>query len=153
MTSTRGTGTMEKSFHGYLPHAGEIERERNGVFIAKEPGKTMAYALANLSERGVMIVKPATEVYAGMIVGINSRKNDLVVNPCKNKKLTNVRASGTDDAVLLAEPRIFTLEEALEFIDDDELLEITPDSIRLRKKILDENKRKRSYKTLQDELE
>ena len=153
MTSTRGTGTMEKSFHGYLPHAGEIERERNGVFIAKEPGKTMAYALANLSERGVMIVRPATEVYAGMIVGINSRKNDLVVNPCKNKKLTNVRASGTDDAVLLAEPRIFTLEEALEFIDDDELLEITPDSIRLRKKILDENKRKRSYKTLQNELE
>ena len=153
MTSTRGTGTMEKSFHGYLPHAGEIERERNGVFIAKEPGKTMAYALANLSERGVMIVKPATEVYAGMIVGINSRKNDLVVNPCKNKKLTNVRASGTDDAVLLAEPRIFTLEEALEFIDDDELLEITPDAIRLRKKILDENKRKRSYKTLQNEIE
>ena len=146
MTSTRGMGTMEKSFHGYLPYAGEIDEDRNGVFIAKEPGKTMAYSLANLSERGVMIVRPATEVYAGMIVGINSRKNDLVVNPCKNKQLTNVRASGSDDAIKLSEPQIFTLEEALEFIADDELLEITPDAIRLRKKILDENKRKRHEK-------
>lgn len=148
MTTTRGTGTMEKSFHAYLPYAGDIEKERNGVFIAKEPGKTMAYALANLSERGVMIVPPATEVYAGMIVGINSRNNDLVVNPCKNKQLTNVRASGSDDAIRLSEAKIFTLEEALEFIEEDELLEITPDAIRLRKKILDENKRKRHQKEL-----
>ena len=148
MTSTRGTGTMEKSFHAYLPYAGDIEKDRTGVFIAKEPGKTMAYALANLSERGVMIVPPATEVYAGMIVGINSRNNDLVVNPCKNKQLTNVRASGSDDAIKLSEPRLFTLEEALEFIEEDELLEITPDAIRLRKKILDENKRKRYEKEL-----
>ena len=147
MTTTRGTGTMEKSFHGYLPHAGNIDNDRSGVFIAKEPGKTMAYAMANLSERGVMIVTPATDVYAGMIVGINSRKNDLVVNPCKNKKLTNVRASGTDDAVKLPDPRLFTLEEALEFIEDDELIEVTPDAIRLRKKILDENARKRASKT------
>ena len=151
MTSTKGTGTMEKSFHAYLPHAGAIDRERNGVFIAKEPGKTMAYALFNLSERGVMIVPPATEVYAGMIVGINSRNNDLVVNPCKNKQLTNVRASGSDDAIKLGDPKLFTLEEALEFIDDDELVEITPDAIRLRKKILDENKRKRASKKAQYE--
>lgn len=146
MTTTRGTGTMEKSFHGYLPHAGTIEKNRTGVFVAKEPGKTMAYAMANLSERGVMIVTPATDVYAGMIVGINSRDNDLVVNPCKNKKLTNVRASGSDDAVKLPDPRLFTLEEALEFIEEDELIEITPDAIRLRKKILDENARKRAGK-------
>lgn len=152
MTTTRGTGTMEKSFHGYLPHAGPIDKDRNGVFIAKELGKTMAYSLANLSERGIMIVTPATEVYAGMIVGIHARQNDLIVNPCKNKQLTNVRASGTDDAVKLSEPRLFTLEEALEFIEDDELLEITPDAIRLRKKILDENARKRSYKSKFDDV-
>ncbi len=147
INTTRGQGTIEKSFDTYKPYAGEIENSRNGVFIAKEKGFTMAYSLFHLSERGRMIVKPATEVYAGMIVGLNSRNNDLVVNPCKNKNLTNVRSSGSDDAVKLLEPIQFTLEEALEFITFDELVEITPDAIRLRKKILDENERKRFNKT------
>jgi GTP-binding protein len=142
ITSTKGEGTMEKSFYQYMPYAGPIESYRNGVFIANEAGKTMAYSLWKLSERGQMTVEPATDVYEGMIVGIHSRDNDLVVNPCKNKQLTNVRSSGTDEALNLSTPKIFTLEEALEFIEDDELVEITPSAIRLRKKILQENMRK-----------
>ena len=138
--------TLEKSFDSYQPYAGEIVNFRNGVFIAKENGKTMAYSLFNLSERARMIVEPATEVYEGMIVGLNSRSFDLVVNPCKNKNLTNVRSSGTDEALKLLDPLKFTLEEALEFINHDELVEITPDAIRLRKKILDERVRRRANK-------
>jgi GTP-binding protein len=146
INTTRGTGTLEKSFSEYLPYAGDIEQRRNGVFIAKEKGKTMAYSLWNLSERGRMIVEPAVDVYEGMIVGINSRANDLVVNPCKNKNLTNVRSSGSDDAIKLQDSLKFTLEEALEVIEIDELVEITPTDIRLRKKILDEKERKRYNK-------
>ncbi len=146
INSTRGMGVMEKSFAGYLPYAGQIEQRRNGVFIAKEAGKTMAYSLFNLSDRGRMMVDPATDVYAGMIVGLNSRDNDLVVNPCKNKNLTNVRASASDEAVKLLEPMKLTMEEALEFIAQDELVEITPGAIRLRKKVLDEIERKRYNK-------
>ena len=148
INTTRGQGTMEKSFDSFQPYAGEIENHRNGVFIAKEQGKTMAYSLFNLSERARMIVEPAVEVYAGMIVGLNSRNFDLVVNPCKNKNLTNVRSSGTDEAIKLLVPHRFSLEEALEFINTDELVEITPDAIRLRKKILDENARRRYNKQL-----
>ena len=148
INTTRGTGTMEKSFHAYQPYAGEIENHRNGVFIAKEKGKTMAYSLFNLSERARMIVEPATEVYPGMIVGLNSRSFDLVVNPCKNKQLTNTRSSGNDDAIKLLDPLKFTLEEALEFINQDEYVEVTPDAIRLRKKILNENERRRYNKQL-----
>ncbi len=148
INTTRGQGTLEKSYHSYMPHVGEIDTQRNGVFIAKEKGKTMAYSLFHLSERATMFVAPSTEVYAGMIVGLNSRTNDLVVNPCKNKQLTNVRSSGTDEAIKMGNPRTFTLEEALEFIDYDELVEITPDSIRLRKRILDEKERKRAWKKL-----
>ena len=151
INSTKGKGTLEKSFDGYYPYAGEIVNHRNGVFIAKQKGKTLAYSLFHLSERGKMFVDPAVEVYAGMIVGLNSRKNDLVVNPCKNKQLTNVRASGTDESVKLLDPRKFTLEEALEFIAEDELVEITPDAIRIRKKLLDEKDRKRANKQLQYE--
>ncbi len=146
INTTKGQGTIEKSFDSYQPYAGNIPSTRNGVFISKVSGKTMAYSLFSLSERGKMFVDPAIRVYAGMIVGQNSRKNDLVVNPCKNKQLTNVRASGTDEAVKLLDPRRFTLEEALEFINSDELVEITPDAIRLRKKILDEKDRKRASK-------
>ena len=135
-----------KSFHSYQPYAGEIEDRRNGVFIAIEKGKTMAYSLYHLSERGRMLVDPATEVYAGMIIGLNSRANDLVVNPCRNKNLTNVRSSGTDDAIKLMEPIRHTLEEALEFIGQDELVEITPKSIRIRKRFLLEHERKRASK-------
>ncbi len=154
INSTHGQGTLEKSFDSYQPHVGKIDTQRNGVFIAKEKGKTMAYSIFHLSDRGRMFVAPATEVYAGMIVGLNSRSNDLVVNPCKNKQLTNVRSSGTDEAVKVGNPRTFTLEEALEFIDHDELVEITPDAIRLRKRILDEKDRKRARKELnyQNEL-
>ncbi|MFK5883410.1 MAG: translational GTPase TypA [Candidatus Izemoplasma sp.] len=148
INGTRGRGTLEKSFHSYNPYAGTIDNFRNGVYISKVKGKTMAYSLFNLSDRGKMFVEPATEVYAGMIVGLNSRKNDLVVNACKNKQLTNVRSSGTDEAVKLLNPRKFTLEEALEFIGNDELVEITPDEIRLRKRILDEKDRKRANKEL-----
>lgn len=141
--TTRGRGIMERSFHDYDLYAGEVQTRKNGVFIVKEPGKTMGYSLMNLGERGQLFVDPAVEVYMGMIIGQNSRDNDLVVNPCKNKKLTNVRASGSDDSIKLQPTKVFTLEEALEYIDDDELVEITPDAIRLRKIHLDEKDRKR----------
>ncbi len=147
INATHGEGTMDKVFYKYLPYAGVIESTRKGVFISKVTGKAMAYSLFQLSERGQMFIKPSTEVYEGMIVGQNSRDNDLIVNPCKNKKLTNVRASGSDDALKLIKPVIFTLEEALEFINDDELIEITPDAIRLRKKYLDEHVRKHHLKS------
>ncbi|MDY0317966.1 MAG: translational GTPase TypA [Candidatus Izemoplasmatales bacterium] len=148
INTTKGQGTMIKSFDSYMPYAGEIEKRRNGVFIAKERGKTMAYSLFNLSERGRMIVDPAVEVYPGMIVGFNSRSNDLVVDPCKNKNLTNIRSSSSDEAIKLLDPLRFSMEEALELIENDELVEITPTDIRLRKKILDENDRKRYYRTI-----
>jgi GTP-binding protein len=146
INTTHGQGVLTKSFFEYQPFAGVIENRRTGVYIAKEKGKTMAYSLFNLSERARMIVGPATEVYAGMIVGLNSRANDLAVNPCKNKQLTNTRSSGSDDAVKLLDPLTFTLEESLEFIAHDELVEITPAAIRLRKKVLDEKDRKRYNK-------
>lgn len=149
INTTRGRGTMEKSFDSFHPHLGSIPNHRNGVFIAKEAGKTMAYSLFNLSERGRMLVEPSTPVYEGMIVGINSRNNDLVVNPCKNKQLTNVRSSGSDEAVKLLDTVKFTMEESLAFIANDELVEITPDAIRLRKKLLKETVRKRYEKNLQ----
>jgi GTP-binding protein len=145
INATKGMGTLEKSFYKFDVYAGDIPQKRNGVFIAKEAGKTMAYSLFKLSERGRMIVEPATPVYGGMIVGLNSRDNDLTVNPCKNKKLTNTRASGSDEAIKLLDPITFTLEEALEFINEDEFVEITPDAIRLRKKILNEILRKKSH--------
>lgn len=151
INTTHGEGSIEKVFDQYLPYAGEIERKRNGVFIAKEAGVTMAYSLFNLSERGTLFVNPSIEVYEGMIVGLNSRDNDLVVNPCKNKQLTNMRSSGADEAVKLLSPRAFTLEEALEFIAEDELVEITPDAIRIRKKELSEKDRKRTSKQLLSE--
>ncbi|MFW5894744.1 MAG: translational GTPase TypA [Bacillota bacterium] len=148
INATHGTGIMEKVFYKYLPHVGTIESDRNGVFISKENGTAMAYSLFNLSERGQMFIEPASEVYEGMIVGLNSRDNDLVVNPCKNKKLTNVRSSGTDEALKIISPRKFTLEEALEFIAEDELVEITPDAIRMRKKQLNEKDRKNAQKRI-----
>ncbi len=144
INDTRGEGTFVKSFHDYQPHFGEIPGRKNGVLIAQEPGTAMAYALDNLSDRATMFINPATEVYEGMIVGMNSRQDDMVVNPCKNKKLTNMRASGSDTAVRLLEAKSFTLEEALEFIENDELVEITPDAIRIRKKILNATDRIRA---------
>ena len=143
LTETRGTGILTHTFHGYAPYKGDIPGRKNGVLIAMEQGETTAYSLDALQPRGVLFIGPGTEVYGGMIIGQHAKDNDLDVNPCKGKKLSNVRASGSDDAIKLTPPRVLTLEQALEFIDDDELVEITPTSIRLRKKELDPTKRKR----------
>ncbi len=145
LTATSGTGLMYHTFSHYGPkREGQFGRRVNGVLIANAGGKALAYALFNLQERGRMFVGPGEEVYEGMIVGVHSRDNDLVVNPMKAKQLTNIRAAGSDENVLLVPPIRFTLEQALEFIDDDELVEITPRSIRLRKKLLKEHERKRA---------
>ena len=141
ITNTKGSGIMVRSFKDYEPYVGNIQRRKNGVLVSMEDGKAMAFSLFNLSDRGTLIISPATEVYKGMIIGINNRDNDLDVNPCKNKNLTNTRASGTDEALTLITPKKFTLEEALEFIEDDEYVELTPDAIRLRKKVLDPKER------------
>ncbi len=141
VTNTKGEGIMVRGFDSYKPYVGPIQGRKNGVLVSMEDGKTMAFSLFNLSDRGTMIVGPSVEVYKGMIIGINNRNNDLDVNPCKNKNLTNTRASGSDEALTLITPKKFTLEEALEFIEDDEYVEITPDAIRLRKKILDPKER------------
>jgi GTP-binding protein len=147
MTLTRGTGLMSHVFDAYGPvdaSKGELAGRRNGVLISQEDGAAVAYALWKLQERGRMFVVHNDPVYEGMIIGIHSRDNDLVVNPIKGKQLTNVRASGTDEAVRLIPPIALTLEYAVEFIEDDELVEITPKSIRLRKRFLKEHERKRA---------
>lgn len=146
ITDSRGEATLVRRIEGYTEYVGELPRRANGALIAQEPGTTMAYALNNLEERGILFVPPATEVYEGMIIGMNSRREDMTVNACKNKKLTNTRASGSDDAIKLTPPKVFSLEEALEFIEDDELVEVTPDAIRLRKRILNEGDRRRANK-------
>jgi GTP-binding protein len=143
LTDTRGTAVMTHTFHDYAPYKGDIPGRKNGVLTAMEHGETTAYSLDALQPRGILFLGAGVEVYGGMIIGEHNRDNDLDVNPCRGKKLTNVRASGTDDAVRIAPPRILTLEQALEFIDDDELVEVTPKSIRLRKKELDPNRRKK----------
>ena len=141
ITTTRGTGILEKTFLDYRPHAGEVESRKNGVLVSTEKGGAMAYSLWKISERGDLFIMPQTSVYEGMIIGINSRSQDMDVNPIKNKAMTNVRSSGTDDAVKVPKAIILTLEEALEFIEPDELVEVTPESIRLRKKVLDKRYR------------
>jgi GTP-binding protein len=143
MTLTRGTGVMSHVFDDYGPVKAEIDEHRNGVLVSQDDGEAVAYALWKLQERGRMFVSPGEPVYEGMIIGIHSRDNDLVVNPIKTKQLTNIRASGKDEAILLTPPIGLTLEYAVEFIGDDELAEITPKSIRLRKRFLKENERKR----------
>jgi len=148
MTMTRGTGIMAHVFDDYAPVKAEMPGRRNGVLISSESGEAVAYALWKLEDRGRMIVVPGDKLYEGMIIGIHSRDNDLVVNPIKGKQLTNVRASGTDEAVRLTPPVRLTLESAVEFIDDDELVEITPLSIRVRKRFLTENERKRAGRGL-----
>ncbi|GAA0235953.1 translational GTPase TypA [Metaclostridioides mangenotii] len=149
INSTHGEGTLVRSFEQFEEFKGEIPSRNNGVLIAQGPGVTMGYSLSALSDRATMFVDPGVEVYEGMIIAMNSRKDDMVVNPCKNKKMSNVRASGSDDAIKLSPPKIFTLEEALEFIESDELVEITPDSIRLRKKLLNEHDRLRYNRSRQ----
>ncbi len=146
LTDTRGTGVLNRVFHGWAPHKGQIPGRRAGVLISMENGQAVAYALWNLEERGRMFVGPQTDVYQGMVIGEHSRDNDLEVNPLKGKKLTNVRASGSDDAVRLTPHIQFSLEEAIAYIDDDELVEVTPNAIRLRKRYLDPHERKRMSK-------
>ncbi|GAB2887525.1 MULTISPECIES: translational GTPase TypA [Microvirgula] len=148
LTMTRGTGLMAHVFDEYAPMKADMPGRRNGVLISQENGEAVAYALWNLEDRGRMFVVPGERLYEGMIIGIHSRENDLVVNPIKGKKLTNVRASGTDEAVRLTTPIRLTLEYAVEFIDDDELVEITPQSIRIRKRFLNEQDRKKSLRGL-----
>ncbi len=147
LTDTRGTGVLNRVFHGWAAHKGPIPGRRAGVLISMENGQAVAYALWNLEERGRMFVAPQTDVYQGMVIGEHSRDNDLEVNPLKGKKLTNVRASGSDDAVRLTPHVQFSLEEAIAYIDDDELVEVTPNVIRLRKRYLDPHERKRMAKS------
>jgi GTP-binding protein len=144
MTLTRGTGIMSHVFDDYAPAKGDVAERRNGVLVSQDDGNAVAYALWKLQERGRMFVSPGEPVYEGMIIGIHSRDNDLVVNPIKTKQLTNIRASGKDEAIDLTPPIQLTLEYAVEFIGDDELAEITPQSIRLRKRFLKEHERKRA---------
>ena len=143
LTETRGTGVMSRTFDSYGPHAGDIPGRRNGVLISNAPGKSVAYALANLEGRGFLFITSGVPVYEGMIIGEHSKAGDLAVNPMKAKQLTNVRASGTDDAVRLTTPRSMNLEEAIAYIGDDELVEVTPQNVRLRKTHLDPHERKR----------
>ncbi|MDR9427666.1 MAG: translational GTPase TypA [Salibaculum sp.] len=146
LTDTRGTGVLNRMFHGWAPHKGQIPGRRQGVLISMENGQSVAFALWNLEDRGKMFIGAQVDVYQGMIIGEHARDNDLEVNPLKGKKLTNVRASGTDDAVRLTPPVTLSLEEAIAYIDDDELVEVTPNAIRLRKRHLDPNERKRRAK-------
>ena len=144
LTDTRGTGVMSRLFHGYAPYKGAIEGRRNGVLISTSDGFAIAYALWNLEDRGPMFVDPGTQVYEGMIVGAHTRGNDLDVNPIKGKQLTNIRTTAKDEAVRLTAPQLMSLEQAIAYIADDELVEVTPKSIRLRKRLLDPNERKRA---------
>ena len=144
ITNTKGEGVMVRSFDEYKPFAGDLTTRKNGVLVSMENGKTLGYSLFNLQDRGTLIVGPATDVYVGMVVGINNRDNDLNVNPCKNKEMSNTRSKSSDDAIQLVPPKTFSLEEALEFIEDDEYVEVTPDAIRIRKAVLDPKDRFRN---------
>ncbi|HYE49568.1 MAG TPA: translational GTPase TypA [Azospirillaceae bacterium] len=146
LTDTRGTGVMNRLFHGYAPYKGPIAARHTGVLISNSEGTAVAYALWNLEDRGPMMIEPGVPVYQGMIVGEHTRGNDLEVNVLKGKQLTNIRAAGKDEAVRLTTPMAMTLEKALAYIADDELVEVTPKSIRLRKKLLDPNERKKAQK-------
>ncbi len=148
LTETRGTGILHHNFYDYEPYKGDIPGRSRGVLVAMESGTALSYALNNLQERGSLFIDPGVAVYTGMIIGEHSRENDLEVNACKGKKLTNMRAAGSDENILLVPPRKFSLEQALEYIDYDELLEVTPQNIRMRKKILGKIDRKKASKKL-----
>ena len=146
LTSTKGNGIMNHVFHGYAPYKGDIQGRTRGALVAFEPGETTGYGIYSVQDRGVMFITPGQEVYTGQIVGENAREQDMDVNPCKKKHVTNMRSSSADEAIRLTSPRIHSLEQALEYINDDELVEVTPKSIRLRKSILDRSARARSKK-------
>lgn len=143
MTFTKGSGLMHHNFHGFMPGGSFSRPQRNGVFIAKEMGKTASYALNSLQDHGIMFIGPGEDVYSGQVVGEHCRANDLVTNPCKEKKQTNMRSSTADASILLTPPHRMSLEQAIEYVEEDEFVEITPKSIRLRKKVLDHSQRKR----------
>ena len=143
LTDTRGTAVINRLFHAYVPHKGEMAGRRNGVLISNGMGEATAYALFYLQDRGHLMIDPQTKVYEGMLVGQHSRDNDLIVNVIQGKKLTNIRSAGKDEALTMTPPMRMTLERAMSYIEEDELVEITPKSIRLRKKWLDENERKK----------
>ncbi|MCP4413305.1 MAG: translational GTPase TypA, partial [Gammaproteobacteria bacterium] len=146
---TSGTGLIYHTFDSYGPSVeGGLAQRQNGVLISKDTGKALAYALFNLQDRGRLMISHADEVYEGMVIGIHSRDNDLTVNPLKGKQLTNIRAAGTDENLTLSPPVQYTLEQALEFIDDDELVEVSPVAIRIRKKFLKEHERKRQSREI-----
>jgi GTP-binding protein len=143
LTQTKGTGILHHNFHGYEPFKGEIPQRTRGALVVLEDGVAVSYAMWKLQERSTFFIDPGARVYTGMIVGENSREQDMVVNVCRTKQLTNIRASGADEAIRLEPPQIPTLEQAIEWIGDDEYVEVTPQSIRLRKKYLDHNERNR----------
>ena len=144
MTDTKGNGILNTAFDGYAPYKGDFQYRKQGSLIAFETGESVTYGLFSAQERGTLFIGPGEKVYAGMVVGQNGKAEDIELNVCKTKHLTNTRSSGSDDALKLTTPRILSLEEALDFIDTDELLEVTPKSLRIRKKILDSRLRKRS---------
>jgi GTP-binding protein len=144
LTDTRGTGVMNRLYHSHDAYKGDLAGRRNGVLISTDFGEAVAYAIFNLQDRGTMFINPQDKVYAGMIVGEHSRDNDLEINVLKGKQLTNIRASGSDEAVRLVPPRKLTMEDMISYIQDDELVEVTPKSLRLRKRVLDANERKRT---------
>jgi GTP-binding protein len=151
VTDTRGSGIMHHSFLDYEELKGEIQTRRSGSLIAKEPGAATSYAIENLQERATLFVVPADPIYEGQVVGENSRENDMIVNPCKKKHLTNMRSSTSDEAIQLKTVHRMSLEQAIEFIKEDELVEITPKSIRLRKRVLKALDRKRTYRKPEEE--
>jgi len=144
MTDTRGEGILNSAFNGYQPFKGEIATRNQGSLVAFETGEAVSYGIFNAQERGHMFISPGMKVYEGMVVGENSRQGDIEVNVCKRKHATNIRASGSDEAIRLVPPKILSLEQALEFIDEDELVEITPKTMRIRKAILNTSMRKRA---------
>ena len=146
LTDTKGEGVLSSVFHSYQPYKGDIQKRTTGSLIAFETGEAVGYGLFNAQERGPLFIGPGTQVYEGMVIGENPRGDDMAVNVCKKKQLTNMRASGSDDALRLIPPRQMSIEAALEFISDDELLEITPKSVRIRKKILSNTERLKKVK-------
>ncbi len=144
MTDTKGTGVLNTIFNGYEPYKGDIQYRKQGSLIAFESGESITYGLFNAQERGSLFIGPGEKVYSGMVVGQNAKTDDIEINVCKTKKLTNTRSSGADEALKLTPPKVLSLEQCLEFIDTDELLEITPKNLRIRKKILDPTMRKRA---------
>ena len=153
LTDTKGTGVINRLFHDYAPYKGEYASRNNGALISNDTGEAVAYAIFNLQDRGTMFIKPQQKVYTGMIIGENAKNNDLEVNILRGKQLTNVRASGTDEAIRLTPPKVMTLESMITYISDDELVEVTPQSLRLRKRYLDANERKRMTKSTKQKFD